>query len=213
MFHVSLALDLPAAVGLTAGRAVGLALLAAHRDGLLILAAVLAARALVRVRRGDRARVPGVRVAPRRGLAGAIGLECLGRRLRRDLLVLRVEVMADRAAEQAARQRPRHDPAGAAACERGDAAAEGCAADAAEHGLGIRARGVGQRLTAEHREREQQDDRHTPSGIRTHRASLDGCGSLGPLQYRRPWPTPLTAIPFTPAIASVGPPRPARLTW
>src|SRR5262245_36675161 len=59
------ALDLPAAVGLATRRAVGLLLLAADDDLLTVLAAVLAARALVRLDRRDRAGVAGVGVLPR----------------------------------------------------------------------------------------------------------------------------------------------------
>src|SRR5437870_1413602 len=60
----ALADDLPLAVGLTAGGSVRRLLLAADVDGLRVLAAVLAARRLVRAFRRHRAGVSVVRVLP-----------------------------------------------------------------------------------------------------------------------------------------------------
>src|SRR5262245_1831580 len=61
-----LVLDLPAAVGLPAGRAVGLLLLATDHHVLAVLAAVLTARGLIGMGRRDGARVARVGVRPSR---------------------------------------------------------------------------------------------------------------------------------------------------
>src|SRR6185295_18192979 len=79
----ALALDLPGTVGLAAGRAVSLLLLAAYGDRLLVLATVLAGGELIGLHRCDRAGVATVRIVPHGGLSGAVLLERLLRRLRR----------------------------------------------------------------------------------------------------------------------------------
>src|SRR5438876_348375 len=63
-----LALNLPGAVGLPAGRAVALLLLAADDHRLLVFAAIDARLGLVRVARRDRAVVAVVGILPRRRL-------------------------------------------------------------------------------------------------------------------------------------------------
>src|SRR6266581_5292881 len=81
--HASLmcsSLDLPAAVGLAAGRAVGFLAFPADDDVVLELAAVAASRLIGPCRR-HRTGMPGVRIGPGDGLAR-------GRRLERPLLRL-----------------------------------------------------------------------------------------------------------------------------
>src|SRR5215468_1872164 len=100
--HAGSAFDLPGAVRLPARGAVGLLLLAADDDGLLVLSAVGPVRQLVGAGRRDRAAVAGVGVVPHRRLAGLRALESLLCGLRRELLVAVVEVVAGGAAKQGA---------------------------------------------------------------------------------------------------------------
>src|SRR5262249_7023234 len=79
--------DLPVAVRLAAGGAIGLLLLAADIDLLGVLAAIGPVGGLVGMGRRDRAGMPGIGVLPGRRLARGRALERLVRRLARLLLV------------------------------------------------------------------------------------------------------------------------------
>src|ERR1700675_2661646 len=94
-------LYLPAPVGLTASGAIGLLVLAADGHVVLKLAAVAAA-GLVGPRRRDGGGVPGVRVAPRVGLACRGGFEGPLLGLGRQPLVALVELVAREGAQQRA---------------------------------------------------------------------------------------------------------------
>src|SRR5215831_7702049 len=155
--NVSSALDLPRPVGLAAGGSVGLVLLAAHDDRLLVLPAVLAVRKLIRPRRGDRAGVPGVRVLPRGRLPSAIVLECLLRGLRRHSLVARVEAVPDEAADERAAETCPDNRARTTAGERSDPSTGRPADHGSEHGLRILLDGRAGRRGD--RERDDQSDR------------------------------------------------------
>src|SRR5262245_437146 len=123
---VSSALDLPRAVGLAAGCAIGLMLLAADHDRLRIFTAILAGGELVRLGRRDRAGVACIGIVPHRGLARLILLKRLRGRLLGHLLVPIVQLVTDKAAEQRTAQGGGNDHTGAAACGRSDAGAGAC---------------------------------------------------------------------------------------
>src|SRR5579859_260693 len=131
-------LDLPGAVRLAAGRAVGLLALAADHNGLLELAAEATRLRLVRAHRHDRAVVAGVWVLPlhrlvgRRAFQRGLGAAVEGR------LVGAVERGADRTTQQTAQhhaQRRRRDLARAMTQLRAGQAAEAGTDQGAAGGL------------------------------------------------------------------------------